>query len=169
MSNSTKIQFPATFNLVQALLAEAKKQGITVVSLDPTTESGLKENRGYCFLRFEGTHEAGASLIIPKAVGRMGNLHSHVDLSAYDGYVPLPRPNGKVICHFAPDPQKVAKCLKEFLSAAKRATAVATPKKTVATPVIDFTMPSDGEVEADSWATSEPDDEAVMQLVVNGQ
>ncbi len=159
--SSTKIQFPATYSLVQSILASCKEQGLTPVSLDPTTESGLKENRGYCFLRFEGTHEAGASLIIPKAVGRMGNLHSHVDLSAYDGYVPISKPNGKVICHLAPDPQKVAKCLKAFLSAAKRATAVATPKATVAkpepTPVIDFTMPD------------ETEDDGLMQLVVTGQ
>jgi hypothetical protein len=135
----TTVKFPATIAFVNALLAECAAKGYTVVSRDPSTETGLKENGGWCFLRLEGTHEAGASLIIPLAKHRLGNLHSHVDLQGHDGYVPLPKKNGKVICHFQPDVAKVTQILPKFLSAAKRATAAptvkATPSPTVVTPV----------------------------------
>lgn len=173
-TTAPKIQFPATQAFVQALLAECAKQGLKPVSLDPTTESGLKENGGWAFLRLEGTHEAGASLIIPKAAGRLGKLHSHVDLSAYPGYVALPKKNGKVICHFEPDVAKVSACLKAFLSAAKRATAAPTPKATVAatpsapaeaTPVIDFTMPAGPQSDDSDLDSEETEDGELLQHV----
>lgn len=167
MTTTIKLNHPATKAFISALLIECTKQGLTPVSIDPTTESGLKENAGWAFLRFEGTHEAGASLIIPKAVNRLGNLHSHVDLSGFDGYVATPKKNGKVVCHFTPDVTKVAAVLKQFLSAAKRATA--TPVKKDASQVASApaseapvaTPPSteEGEAEARSWATVEETDE----------
>jgi hypothetical protein len=156
-----KINHPATKAFVSALLTECAKQGLAVVSLDPSTESGLKENGGWCFLRLEGTHEAGASLIIPKAVGRLGRLHSHVDLVGHDGHVALPKKNGKVICHFEPDLAKVSKVLKFFLSASKRATLAPTPKATVSAPAVAPTAdsqptvtlasPEPVEIPADAW------------------
>lgn len=152
-----KINHPATKAFVSALLTECAKQGLAVVSLDPSTESGLKENGGWCFLRLEGTHEAGASLIIPKAVGRLGKLHSHVDLVGHDGHVALPKKNGKVICHFEPDLQKVSKVLKFFLSASKRATLAPTPKATLSVPTVasqptvTLATPEPVEIPADAW------------------
>lgn len=146
----TKINHPATKSFVSALLAYCAEKGLKPVSLDPTTESGLKENGGWCFLRFEGTHEQGASLIIPKAVARMGRLHSHVDLSGRDGYVALPKKNGKVICHFEPDLEKVKAVLPAFLSAAKRATLAPTPKATVSAPAA-APEPASEEVSDSAW------------------
>lgn len=170
-TNSTaKVQHPATKALVSALLAECQARGYDVKSLDPATESGLRENAGWCFLRLEGTHEAGASLIIPKAAHRLGKLHSHVDLTGADGYLPIGKPNGKVICHFEPDPAKVAAILPRFLSAAKRATMAATPKATVPQQVVASqpapVTPVDTTVAPEaitSWADTEEELEAAFQ------
>mgnify|MGYP001567933139 CR=1 FL=1 len=172
MTTTIKINHPATKAFVTALLGECAKLGLAVLSLDPTTESGLKENGGWCFLRLEGDHANGASLIIPKAVTRLGNLHSHVDLMGKDGYIPLPKKNGKVVCHFAPDVEKVKKVLPAFLSAAKRATAAPTPKTTVSAPVNPLLAePTEEElntlapltVSPESWAELADSEEAEYQ------
>lgn len=160
-NTAAKVLFPATRALAQTLIAHAKSLGYTIASADPTTESGLKENGGYAFLRFEGTHEMGASIIIPKAVGRLTRVHSHVDLSAFSGYIPLPKKNGKVICHFSADADLLKAVLPQFLSAAKRATAVATPKVASQAPVVQpvewsqFDMP----------ASEEETEEAMVELL----
>ncbi len=157
MTTTTTVKNAATVAFVNALLAECQKLGYTVVSRDPSTETGLKENGGWCFLRLEGTHEAGASLIIPLAKTRLGNLHSHVDLQGKDGYVPLPKKNGKVICHFQPDVAKVTQILPMFLSAAKRATAAPTPKAPVAQPVATPPQAPAASLIAAIPAASQPD------------
>lgn len=120
-SNFSYVQF------CQKVLAAAKAQGLQPITAD--TESGLPQNDGWCFLRFAPD---GAALIIPKGKTRMGNCHSHVDLSGKDGFVALPKKNGKVICHFESDADKVSKVLSAFVGAAKRATLAPTPKATVA-------------------------------------
>jgi hypothetical protein len=53
----------------------------------------------------------------------MGNLHSHVDLSGIPGVIPLPKKNGRVVCHFEPDVSKVSKALASFMGASKRPVA----------------------------------------------
>lgn len=156
-SNFTYVQF------CHALIKFCEDQGLAPLRAE--TESGLPQNEGWCFLRFS---EGGAALIIPKGKTRMGNLHSHVDLSGHEGFIPLPKKNGKVICHFAPDLEKVKKVVPMFVGAAKRATAAPTPRATQgATPSAPVDTKA-GEEEAASWAASEEElDEAVL-ATLNG-
>lgn len=165
----------SNFSYVQfctKVLAAAKAQGLQPITAD--TESGLPQNDGWCFLRFAPD---GAALIIPKGKTRMGNLHSHVDLTGKDGYVALPKKNGKVICHFAPDADKVTAVLSAFVGAAKRPTAA--PVSKVASSATVATTPSaplsdvfgealeemlNEEPETQSYATEETEEEQLERL-----
>ena len=104
-----------------ALRAEIRAQGLP----EPTaaeTPTGFPENEGYFFVEF-GPHGQSPALIVPKSKTRMGNLHSHVDLSTLSGHIPLPRKNGRVVCHFEPDVAKVSKAFASFVHASKRPVA----------------------------------------------
>lgn len=149
-SNFTYVQF------CKALIKFCEEKGLNPVRAN--TETGLPQNEGWAFLRFS---EGGAALIIPKGKTRLGSLHSHVDLQGKDGYIALPKKNGKVICHFAPDLEKVKAVLPMFVGAAKRATAAPTPKATqAATP--SAPVSKEGEEELKSWAQEESElEEAV--------
>jgi hypothetical protein len=85
------------------------------------TETGFPQNEGWFFVRW-GNSES-AALIVPKAKRGMRSLHSHLDLSGHDGFIPLPAKNGRVVCHFESDLSKVRKVLHLFVSASKRAIA----------------------------------------------
>lgn len=168
-SNFLYVQF------CHALIKECKRQGLPE-PVRADTETGLPQNEGWAFLRFTPD---GAALIIPKGKTRLGNLHSHVDLSGKDGYIPLPKKNGKVVCHFSPDLGKVSKVLSAFVGAAKRATLSPTPKATLGAPVYTgpdvFALDSEvasqddyGTKELASWADSEEVDaetEAVLKAI----
>lgn len=103
-------------------LAAAKALGLPDPQLDPSTESGLPENKGYVFIEY-GPHLAAPAIIVPKSARGPAIVHSHVDLADMDGYIPLPKPNGRVVCHFKADPQAVASALTRFVGASKRPVA----------------------------------------------
>ena len=155
---STQAKTPSYVQFCHALVAECRAQGLQPITAG--TETGLPQNKGFAFLRFS---EDGAALIVPKSVTRMGSLHSHVDLSGADGYIPLEKPNGKVMCLFAPDLEKVRAIVGRFVGASKRATVV--PSK--ATPGATPSAPADtsyGDIEVASWAASGAADKAIEEM-----
>lgn len=103
-------------------LAAAKALGLPDPQADPGTESGLPENKGYVFIEY-GPHLAAPAIIVPKSARGPAIVHSHVDLSDMDGYIPLPKPNGRVVCHFKATPAAVAQALTRFVGASKRPVA----------------------------------------------
>lgn len=124
-SKFTYVQFCA------ALVQECADLGLPA-PLAADTETGLPQNEGYCFLRFS---EGGAAIIIPKGKTRMAPVHSHVDLSAFPGFIPLPKKNGRVICHFAADVGLLSATLQLFVGASKRPLATPVKATPVTTPV----------------------------------
>lgn len=120
MSNSTQQSQHLTF--IAQTLAAAKALGLPDPTLDPSTESGLPENKGYAFIEY-GVHLVAPAIIVPKSARGPAIVHSHIDLSDMDGYVPLPRPNGRVVCHLKADPKAVASALARFVGASKRPVA----------------------------------------------
>ncbi len=138
MSTTSNVA-PLFVQFAQAIRAEISRQGLP----EPThaeTPTGFPENDGYFFVEW-GTHGAAPALIVPKSKTRMGNLHSHVDLSGVPGFIALPKRNGRVVCHFEPDVSKVSKALHSFVGASKRPIAppvrglsTASPTASQATP-----------------------------------
>src|SRR5512146_542934 len=116
-SNTTA---PLYVQFAQALRAEIAHLGLPAPISAPT-ETGFPQNAGYFFVRWDTADSA--ALIIPQSKTRMGNLHSHVDLSRFQGHVALPRRNGRVVCHFTPDVALVSKALHLFVGASKRPVA----------------------------------------------
>jgi hypothetical protein len=144
MTTTTKT-LPAYVQFCNALKAEAESQGLGHY-LTADTETGLPQNAGYAFLRFS---ENGAAIIVPKSQTRMANVHSHVDLSGQDGFVALPKYNGRVLCHFAPDVTLLAPVLCLFNGQAKRPIAYSqkTVAATVAAPVQKSWAPTEEEAD----------------------
>ena len=133
---------PAYITFVNALIQECSRLGLPAPDSAPTV-SGLPENVGYCFLQWSSTSGVAARLIIPKSVLKMGLLDSHIDLSAYKGFVPLKKNNGKVLCKFEPSIELLSPVLNLFVGASRRASQapVSVPKNdskpaSQATPVI---------------------------------
>jgi hypothetical protein len=116
------------------LIARAEKLA-PVVRAD--TESGLPQNEGWAFLRFVGSE---AAMIVQKSKSKAPQIHSHVDLSGKAGFIELPKKNGKVICHFAPDLDLIEAVLPLFVGASKRATAAA-QKATPSVPAVASQAP----------------------------
>ncbi len=90
MSNTTTV--PAYLSLVAHIL-----ETCTELGTEPTraaTTSTLPENKGYVFVRFG---EDAAAAIIPKSTGAVKLIDSHVDLSDLPCWVPLTKPNGRVL------------------------------------------------------------------------
>jgi len=90
MSNTTTV--PAYLNLVAHIL-----ETCTELGTEPTraaTTSTLPENKGYVFVRFG---EDAAAAIIPKSTGAVKLIDVHVDLSDLSCWVPLTKPNGRVL------------------------------------------------------------------------
>jgi hypothetical protein len=83
------------------------------------TPSGLPENKGWMFMQFSEDKNA-AALIVQKTEGKAPNVHSHLDLAGHDGYIPLPKYNGRVLCHFECDLNKVKSVLHLFVASARR-------------------------------------------------
>ena len=116
---------PASQHLtfIAQTLAAAKALGLPDPQLDPSTESGLPENKGYVFIEY-GPHGAAPAIIVPKSARGPAIVHSHVDLSDMtEHYVPLPKPNGRVVCHLKAEPNAVASALSRFVNASKRPVA----------------------------------------------
>lgn len=120
MSNQTQQSQHLTF--IAQTLAHARALGLPDPQLDPSTESGLPENKGFVFIEY-GPHLVAPAIIVPRSARGPAIVHSHIDLSDLDGYVPLPKPNGRVVCHFLADPAKVASALARFVGASKRPVA----------------------------------------------
>lgn len=110
---------PAYVTFCKDLTEECRSQGLGHY-LKADTETGLPQNAGYAFLRFS---EDGAAVIVPKAQGAMREVHSHLDLSGFDGFIALPKRNGRVLCHFAADLTLLAEVLPLFDGASKRPVA----------------------------------------------
>ena len=178
MSNTNQSQH---LTFIAQTLAAAKALGLPDPQLYPSTESGLPEVKGYVFIEY-GPHGAAPAIIVPKSARGPAIVHSHVDLSDMDGYVPLPKPNGRVVCHFKADPQAVASALTRFVHASKRPVAAPVRRLTPASgqPVsrpVDVlkasshhasgapvkALPADMPSEYDSWA-DEQVDEALAAL-----
>lgn len=114
------------------------------------TPTGFPENEGYFFVEW-GPHGQAPALIVPKSKTRMGNLHSHVDLSGIPGHIALPKKNGKVVCHFEPDASKVSKALASFIGSSKRPTAAPVRRLPGVLPAASQATP-DGLAEVASWS-----------------
>ncbi len=154
---TTSKSVPAYVSFCAAIIAECQAQGLD--PLRDATESGLPQNEGYCFLRFQ---EGGAALIVPKSKNRMAPCHSHVDLSGVEGFIPLPRKNGRVICHFESDLGLLATVLPFFVGASKRA-SLPPVRKTQSAPV--EATPS---LETETYEHEEVEEEmeqSIVQLV----
>lgn len=115
MSNNKSV--PAYLSLVLELIATAESLGLAV-DRDPGTVSTVPENRGYCFVRIGG---GSAALIIPKQTDKVMWCDSHIDWSGEKGYVPLPKPNGKVICRINPAEADLGSFLQALAGASVRA------------------------------------------------
>ena len=90
MSNKSTV--PAYLALVASILEEC-----TEIGAEPTragTSSTLPENKGYVFVRFG---EDAAAVIVHKSTGAVKLIDSHVDLSDLPCWVPLTKPNGRVL------------------------------------------------------------------------
>ena len=125
--SSTKTQ-PAYVQFIAGIRRTIQGLGLPTPTLDESTPTGLPENNGYVFVEW-GVHGVAPAIIVPKSVMRMGNLHSHLDLSAYPGHVPLPKKNGRVVCHFEADLAKVSRVLSLFADATASKRPVAAPVK----------------------------------------
>lgn len=141
------VQFAAQ---IRAMIEE---QGLPAPA-SADTPTGFPENEGYFFVEW-GPHLQAPALIVPKSKTRMGNLHSHLDLSALPGHIALPRKNGKVVCHFEPDLAKVSKALASFASgsASKRPTAAPVRRLVAASQATPAPAsgPTPGDLELASW------------------
>lgn len=126
-TNSSKTQH-AYIQFTASVRRTIDGLGLPTPTLDPSTPTGLPENDGYVFVEW-GQHLVAPAIIIPKSKLRMGNLHSHLDLSAYPGHVPLPKKNGRVVCHFEADLAKVSRVLALFADATASKRPVAPPVK----------------------------------------
>lgn len=92
MSNQ-KTAVPAYLSLVARCLELCEEMGQEPVRAGTT--STLPENKNYVFVRF-GSDDA-AALIIPKSVGEVKACDIHIDLSGEVGWLPLSKPNGRVM------------------------------------------------------------------------
>ena len=150
-------------------LAAARALGLPDPQLDPSTESGLPENKGYVFIEY-GPHLVAPAIIVPKSARGPVTVHSHVDLSDLDGYVPLTKPNGRVVCHFRAEPRAVAQALTRFVGASKRPVAAPVRRPTpasgqpVSTPVAAPAPDPSGDLEVASWASDADVDTALAAL-----
>lgn len=120
MSTTTNAA-PLYVQFIAQIRAEIRDLGLPEPMTD-STPSGVPENKNHCFIEW-GPHLVAPALIVPKSALRMGNLHSHIDLSAFAGHIALPKANGRVVCHFEPDVSKVSKALSQFVGASKRPVA----------------------------------------------
>lgn len=122
--------------------AQALKQKIAEMGLEfeesEGTETGFPQNEGYFFVR---SAPGLAAMIVPKSKTRMGNVHLHIDASDLEGWVPLPKKNGKVIGHFVPDLDLLTPVLAMLPGRAKRPTIVASRAPVSATPKAPVTGP----------------------------
>lgn len=123
------VTVPVYTTITSALIKACHDQGLPSPLLDATTESGLPENAGWAFLRFT---EGAAALIIQKSVTKVPQVHSHVDLSDYQGFIALPKKNGRVLCHFKGDATLMADVLHLFVGTAKRPVAAKAKAEVVA-------------------------------------
>ena len=113
MSNNSTV--PAYLNLVAHILATCEELGA-----EPTraaTPSTLPENKGYVFVRFG---EGAAAAIIPKSTGQVKLIDVHVDLSDLPGWVPLTKPNGRVIGRIDASTADWSQILPRLMGASKR-------------------------------------------------
>jgi hypothetical protein len=123
MSNTQQSQH---LTFIAQTLAAAKALGLPDPQLDPSTESGLPENKGYVFIEY-GPHGGAPAIIVPKSARGPAIVHSHLDLSDLEGHVALPRPNGRVVCHFKAEPVAVASALSRFCATGSSKRPVAAP------------------------------------------
>lgn len=114
---------PLYVQFANQIRAEIAAQGLPPAETSPTP-SGFPENENYFFVEW-GAHGLAPALIVPKSKTRMGNIHSHVDLvsAQVPGAIPLPKKNGRVVCHLSPDMTSVSKALRLFVGASKRPVA----------------------------------------------
>jgi len=154
MTTTTTAQksVPMYVQFAAALRARAEELGLQFESA--ATETGFPQNDGYFFVR---TGPSAAAMIVPKGKGRMANVHLHIPLDpTTEGYVALPKKNGRVLCHFAADLDLIAKhVLPALPGASKRPVARplgTTHSKPVEAPVGDVF----GAALDDLLAVSEP-------------
>jgi len=126
---------PAYLQLVAQLLAACDEVGATPVrASQPST---LPENSGYCFLRFGDANSA--ALIIPKSAASVKLCDIHIDASEADGWVPLRKPNGRVMGHIdAASVTDWKQIIGLLVGASKRPTVRASKAASQATPVADM-------------------------------
>lgn len=154
---STTKTAPLYVQFAQQLKQKCAEMGLSPLTAD--TETGFPQNEGWFFVRFGDQNSA--ALIVPKSKGRMGNCHSHIDLSDVPGYIPLPKKNGRVVCHYSADVDLIAKhVLPRLPGASKR--PIATPVKATPAAPVDL---SAGQAELDSWIDSTDDVEEEVQAL----
>ncbi len=141
-TNSQK-SAPLYVQLAQAIMLACQERGLQPQT-DDQTETGFPQNKGYFFVRFG--QGLTAALIVPKSVAKVGLCDSHVDLSGLDGYVPLRKENGKVLCHFDPSVGDVTQVIERLIGASKRDTR--TPVRLPAQKAAAFVAAAPAEVPA---------------------
>lgn len=129
-TNNTKTA-PLYVQFAQALLKRCAEMGLEPLRAE--TETGFPQNEGYFFVRFGD--QSSAAAIVPKSKLRMGNVHLHIDAEGLDGYIPLPKKNGKVICHFVADVDLLAKHILPRLPGARKRDTIVASKAPVSRPV----------------------------------
>lgn len=108
---------PAYLALVVDIMERAQKLGLSV-ERDMGTASTLPENKGYVFVRVDG---GTASLIVPKHADEVKWCDSHIDWEGEDGFIPLEKANGKVICRIDPSETDLDQFLTRLSGASQRA------------------------------------------------
>jgi hypothetical protein len=136
MSKTTSTKTSTFGNDIRALCTELGLPTPTTSN----TDSGLPENTGWMFIAFgpesvDSSRALGdtACLIVSKSLTQ---VHSHIDLDGEEGYIGLPKKNGRVICHFAPDLSLIAQVLHRFVSASRRASITPVKSTGKATPMV---------------------------------
>lgn len=130
------------------------------------TPSGLPENAGWMFVQFS-TDRSAAALIIQKTQGRAPNIHSHLDLQGLDGFIELPRLNGRVLCHFECDLNKVRAVLHLFVDSVRRPVRASskTPGKAQAASIPGLSLDSDAASETPVHGFTEEEIEEEMAMI----
>lgn len=115
---------PAYLALVVRILETAEALGMTV-ERDMGNTSTLPENKHFVFVRVDG---GTAALIVPMHADEVKYCDSHIDWDGRDGYIPLTKENGAVICRIDPSAVDLGELLTALSGASKRDRKAASKK-----------------------------------------
>lgn len=122
--------------ITAAITAKVSELGLAPLATDPSTPSGLPENAGWVILA-HSTDRAAPRIYLSKS-GTVAE--SHVEIPVGEGGLPLPKPNGKIVCRVKPDADTLARATAKLSGASKvptRRQAVAQPSPVEHPPVVN--------------------------------